>query len=182
VLALKEYQTAGAISVFLSMPGKEVSTTEVVRDALKAGKEVFVPYIYEVAAPEGRGKVMDMLRLRSESDLDSLKPDAWGIPTLSDDSVSLRQNALGGYGLESDSASPQLDLIFVPSVAFDHERRRLGHGRGFYDRYLERYSSAATRCGSRMPLLGWCHSFSYACSPADSPGNSRLGPEASASP
>jgi 5-formyltetrahydrofolate cyclo-ligase len=144
------------------MPGKEVSTNEIVRDALNSGKQVFVPYIYELNVGKEKDKVMDMLRLRDESDLDSLKPDAWGIPTLSADSVQRRDNALGGDGIESDNASPRLDLIFVPSVAFDHQRRRLGHGRGFYDRYLERYSSAAIRCGSQMPLLGWCHPFSLA--------------------
>lgn len=141
------------------MPGKEVSTTDIVREALRDGKNVFVPYIYEIENSGKRDKVMDMLRLHDEADLESLKPNGWGIPTLGNDSIQQRQNALGGHGIESDSSGPVLSLIFVPSVAFDQERRRLGHGRGFYDRYLQRYSSAASQHGSQMPFLGACECF-----------------------
>ena len=32
------------------------------------------------------------------------------------------------------------DIIFVPMVAFDKHRNRIGYGSGFYDRYLEKIS------------------------------------------
>ena len=32
------------------------------------------------------------------------------------------------------------DIIFVPTVAFDKYRNRIGYGGGFYDRYLEKIS------------------------------------------
>ena len=154
VLRLPAYEKAKGISVFLSMPEREVSTIQVVRDAFRSGKAVFVPHIHRDEAGGSRGSVMDMLRLKDEDDLDSLMPDAWGIPTLSSDSIAYRQNALGGHGLQSDNLEGQLDLIFVPAVAFDYSRRRLGHGKGFYDRYLTRYSSIAAQNGSQMPDLG----------------------------
>lgn len=156
---MPEYQKARTISVFLSMPGKEISTREIVLDAFDKGKGVYIPYIYAIGEGKPRDKVMDMLELRDQADFDSLVPDSWGIPSLDKESVSQRGNALGGQGLQRDAdqlsnASPGLDLIFVPAVAFDQSHRRLGHGKGFYDRYLQRYHSASSRSGQQMPKLG----------------------------
>ena len=153
---MKEYQQAHAISIFLSMPGREVSTHGVVLDALRSRKKVFIPYIH--SPRNGQGKQMDMLELRDEVDLSALKPDAWGIPSLDPGSLQSRQNALGGRGIEEgddgSSTSPVLDLILIPAVTFDRSHRRLGHGKGFYDRYLERLDDALAGSTSRKPPLG----------------------------
>ena len=37
----------------------------------------------------------------------------------------------------------ELDAVLVPCVAFDAQLRRLGHGKGYYDRYLARCPRAA---------------------------------------
>lgn len=159
VLQLPEYQNASAISVFLSMPGREVSTSSIVTDALRRGKKVFIPYIHAETGA-GKSKTMDMLRLKDEHDLESLKPDAWGIPSLSEEGIANRENALGGNGVPnsgSHSLSPvHLDLIFMPGMAFDTSNNRLGHGKGFYDRYLSRIRQDIDRRGAsqRFPVLG----------------------------
>lgn len=123
------------------MPKREVSTTEIVLDALHGGKKVFIPYIYS-SEEDPKSKTMDMLRLRDEADLQRLKPDAWGIPSLSAEDVEHRENALGGTGISGSSSTsktdPILDLIFMPGMAFDSQNHRLGHGKGFYDRYISR--------------------------------------------
>ena len=105
---------------------------------------------------------MEMLALSSLEDLESLQPDAWGIPTLSKASVSERENALGGFGpltdnvVENEKLVAGLDLILLPGMAFDSSNARLGHGKGFYDHFLQKYWEMASRTSipAKMPHLG----------------------------
>ncbi|KAF2196359.1 5-formyltetrahydrofolate cyclo-ligase-like protein [Delitschia confertaspora ATCC 74209] len=146
LLSMPEYQRAKKISVYLSMPSGEISTRNIVHDALKQGKRVFIPYIYKLASPqEGLPKsVMDMLELQSVTDFESFQPDNWGIPTPSQDSISSRTNSFGGIGLTNVGTKEivqkdfGLDMIVMPGMAFDSNFGRLGHGKGFYDYFLER--------------------------------------------
>ena len=50
-----------------------------------------------------------------------IKPNEWGIPE--------PQN-----GLQVDPK--QLDVVFIPLLAYDETGNRLGYGKGFYDRFL----------------------------------------------
>lgn len=156
VTRLPEYVNAKSISIFLSMPGREISTLDIVQDAFAKGKQIFIPYIY---SPEGsRIKNMHMLRLRDEKDLKSLKADSWDIPSLSSENIETRENALGGKGISTDVAigtSPKLDLIFMPGMAFDQSNNRLGHGKGFYDKYISLIHEIVSNSHSHsMPKLG----------------------------
>ena len=48
---------------------------------------------------------------------------------------------VGKFGiLEPIKSKPKIpDLILVPILAFDKNKYRLGYGKGFYDRYLNKY-------------------------------------------
>lgn len=175
ILSLPQYQSAARLSIYLSMPKGELRTTAIIHDALSQDKKVFIPYI----SGKGRSATMDMLRLYSLTDLSSLAPDAWGIPSLPADSVDERENAAGGKGLveieeleamygdeaqragrstmpgrggggAGEQGEGTLDLVLLPGVAFDVGLNRLGHGAGFYDGFLTRFCGD----GTMKPFLG----------------------------
>jgi len=162
LLQRPEYQHARRLSVFLSIEGKEISTSAIVKDALSRGKEVFVPYIHK---GRNTGRVMDMLSLETFEDYRSLEKDKWGIPSLPHGSIACRSNAFGGRGVSGELVNEKhemrhnaLDLIVVPAVAFDRRRGRLGHGRGYYDTFFSRCSSQMPKdSSSRMPILSQSH-------------------------
>lgn len=158
---MPEYMLAKHISVYLSMPSGEVMTQAIVEDALRKGKKVFVPYLDKEHIDGGiTASLMDMVSLNSEADYHSLKVDKWGIPTPEAASIPFRTRSLGRSSEAGDIS--RLDMIVVPGIAFDQERRRLGHGKGFYDMFLHRYREeldSGLRLGhflegSRMPFLG----------------------------
>ncbi|KAJ5661501.1 uncharacterized protein N7477_009117 [Penicillium maclennaniae] len=135
-LSLAEYQNAKSIAVYLSMPTGELSTSSIVQDALRRGKDVYIPYIHTI----DQTSVMDMLALESMTEFESLKPDKWGIPSLQPTQIPGRRNCLTESGL---------DLIVMPGMAFDRGFHRLGHGKGYYDHFLSRYS----KWNKKMPFL-----------------------------
>ena len=173
---MPQYKNAQSIGVYLSMPKGEVLTRAIINDALRQRKQIFVPYIYnsKVQDHPNLRSAMDMVSLHSKSDYERLEPDAWGIPSVAENSIAGRSRVLDDRGI-SGAISPEvtsservsrrstelkrLDLIVMPGVAFDRDLGRLGHGKGFYDWFLKRYhDSKASLLGeeTKMPFLGAC--------------------------
>ncbi|KAK7420049.1 hypothetical protein QQZ08_010577 [Neonectria magnoliae] len=156
----KPYKDAMRISVYLAMPSAEVQTDAIVRHALATGKQVFVPYLHKstLQAPDTPARVMDMVHLANLQDYESLMLDRWGIPSVDPATVHQRQRILGGPDAQH-SEQATLDFMVVPGVAFDFDEagsvRRLGHGKGFYDFFINRYLSKLETKGlsQEMPLL-----------------------------
>ena len=109
------YQEAKVIASYLSFP-HEFQTQELIEQALKDGKKVLIPKTY----PKGR---MDFVVY----DPQQLVKTSFGLLEPQGD-------------LEVVDAS-QIDLIHVPGLAFTTEGYRIGYGGGYYDRYLEHFSS-----------------------------------------
>ena len=109
------YQEAKVIATYLSFP-HEFQTQELIEQALRDGKKVLIPKTY----PKGR---MDFVVY----DPQQLVKTSFGLLEPQGD-------------LEVVEPS-QIDLIHVPGLAFTTEGYRIGYGGGYYDRYLEHFSS-----------------------------------------
>ena len=104
------YQNAKNILFYVSY-GNEVSTHDLIKDALQKKKNVFVP------VSDTKTKTLQVAHLSSWDDL-----------------------APGAYSILEPQRDKQrfvpfqvINLIIVPGVAFDRKGNRLGHGGGFYD-------------------------------------------------
>lgn len=79
--------------------------------------------------------VGDTLEIRRYEGIGSMKPSPYGI--------------LEPIGTVLDNYS-SIDLVVVPGVAFDREKNRLGHGKGYYDKILPQL--AAYKIGICFPF------------------------------
>lgn len=112
--ALPEVDAARTVLLFYGV-GREPDTTGLIDELLRRGKTVALP----------RCLAEHKLEAAVITDLTRLRPGKYQIP-------------------EPDESCPVLardgiDLILVPNVCCDRRGYRLGHGAGYYDRYLAGY-------------------------------------------
>ena len=63
---------------------------------------------------------------------------------------------VGDFNITEPQGKPyegKIDVAIVPGMAFDHNRNRLGRGKGYYDRFLEQHPETK--------LIGICFDFQY---------------------
>lgn len=113
LLFLPEYQKAQNILVYMSFDN-EVDTRAIITNAWQQKKRVLVPICHT------SDKSMQISELCNFSEL---APGTWGIPEPKKDCLRLAEPAV-------------VDAAIIPGVAFDKRGYRLGHGGGYYDRFL----------------------------------------------
>lgn len=108
------FKKAAAIHIFLSKQD-EPDTRPIIEHGWNSGKQIGVPLVL----PD------TLVLFHSElNSFEDLKSGAFGILEPSPERL-LKMN-------------PEIfDLVIVPGVAFDQQGGRLGHGKGYYDRFLE---------------------------------------------
>ena len=122
---LEVFRKSKAIFFFLSLP-EEVQTEDMIREAFRLNKEVFVPLVDK---EEGRLQVVRIPHLEIEF-------------------------VRGEYGVQEPasqwreiSSPDQLDLVVAPGLAFDTSGGRIGYGGGYYDRLLRQVPAEAVQIG-----------------------------------
>ena len=111
VLALPSWKKARTVMAFVSMP-EEPDTRELMETALREGKTLLLPRCVDRVC-------MKALPVKNLADL---VPGILGIPEPPEP--------------EETVPVPEPDLILVPCMAAAPQGIRLGHGAGYYDRFL----------------------------------------------
>ena len=122
------WRSASGVFLYVSVQN-EPDTRALIEDALGAGKRVYVP----LCCAE---HVMKAVRIRS---LDELRPGVLGIPEPPADSETAEMG--------------DLDLAVVPCVTATRGGERLGHGAGYYDRFLSEHPGRAVCLCFRTLLM-----------------------------
>ncbi|XP_047514919.1 5-formyltetrahydrofolate cyclo-ligase isoform X1 [Pieris napi] len=108
------YKTANRVAIFMSTD-QEINTAPIISHIKSRGGSAFVP--------QYAGGIMRMLKLET-GDEDAMPLTRHGIAQHSKDQK------------REDALDEGLDLIIAPGVAFSLEGGRVGHGGGYYDRYI----------------------------------------------
>lgn len=133
---LPKFKAARSVALYMSMPNIEIDTMLLIEHCFQQNKTVFLP-----SCCDSTGKptsTMRFLKVNSFEEVLRLQPRG---------KFKLREPISGEDALESDG----LDLIVVPGVAFTKEGHRLGHGAGYYDKFLTKYN---IKFDSKPYLLG----------------------------
>ncbi len=116
VRRLKEYRPAKTLLIYMSTP-IEVDTIRIIQNAWEDGKRVAVPR----CIPDTRDMEFHYI-----DSLDCLSPGSFSV-------------------LEPDPELPIVTdysgcLMIVPGMQFDMKGYRIGYGKGYYDRYMVRFT------------------------------------------
>jgi 5-formyltetrahydrofolate cyclo-ligase len=107
---------------YMALP-QEVQTTRIIEEARRQQKRVVVPLIERD----------QLIAVELPLDHTRLRRGRFGILEPCDATMRVPPE--------------DIDCVLIPGVAFDHKGRRLGFGKGYYDRFLEQLSTTTCLCG-----------------------------------
>ena len=152
------YKSSECVAAFFSL-ADEVDVFPIIARAFIDKKRVLLPRIvagsnamdfYELAAPLGLASDFSAAPVLGLQNLASAlgsqtEANAWGI-----------REPLPTLALVSKEKIPARTAILVPGLAFCRDGRRLGRGKGFYDRYLSELLAANPSFAARGKICGYC--------------------------
>ena len=123
------FRQAKTVMAYAAIP-PEVKLAPVLEAILAAGKTLILP----------RCEADGIMTARRIDDLRQLISGAYGIPEPKPDAPVV--------------SAAEIDLVLVPGLAFDRTGRRLGRGKGYYDRFLADFRGKTMGiCGQLMPEI-----------------------------
>jgi 5-formyltetrahydrofolate cyclo-ligase len=129
-IRLEAFRRATTVCCYVALP-YEVPTRRLIEEMLKRGKRVAVPVI------QPRTKRLRLSEVRDPAQ--ELTPGPFGVRQPMPEAI--RPVPIG-----------RLDLVFVPGLAFDRRGHRLGHGHGYFDRFLARLPKTVPTVGLAFPF------------------------------
>lgn len=151
VKGLEAVQAAAGVCVFLSMP-KELQTQGLLDyvfednyatgwDEMRAGRRgVFVPKVFG----PGRSDMVMLPIFGGQAEIDGYPRSKWDIP---EPEIPAGATVDELWGM----AAPSMEVVIVPGCAFDAGCNRCGHGKGYYDTFLERLTRERAALGLPPP-------------------------------
>jgi 5-formyltetrahydrofolate cyclo-ligase len=124
ILASTEFQQARTIMAYAALP-YEVDTAAIIDQALALGKRVVLPRVDQAS----QRMTAHTITNRSTD----VEQGPFHIQQPTREQATVRADAI--------------DVVLVPGVGFDRSGHRLGHGQGYYDRWLATLPDATARIG-----------------------------------
>ncbi|KAL7568715.1 hypothetical protein ACA910_021709 [Epithemia clementina (nom. ined.)] len=162
LVQLPQYQSAQSVGIFLSMPRGEINTDGLIRSCVADGKLLYVPQVGQ----DFENAQMELLKV-------TMNHQDQGTTT-NDDREEQRDGLFYEHWPKNKWNIPEppasmpiqlaqpgdIDLLVVPGLAFDTNGNRLGQGKGYYDRFIQRMTmvTATTSSSAVKPLnlIGVC--------------------------
>ena len=148
LFSMPEFLAAKTVMLFANLPD-EIGTFSLIDKCIAMGKKVFLPVIegdemtaceftgeYRVGRYEIKEPVVKQLGVRSE------ELGVNGLITESRDNACIVRDS-DTEPVEVSFKEP-FDFILVPGVGFNPNGYRLGRGKGYYDKFLSKYTNLFT--------------------------------------
>ena len=104
--------------------GSEPSTLAIINELLKSGKKVCLPLCIDLDEEGHRTGTVDAMEARQITSFDDLVPGAYGIPEPKAETALVPPE--------------EIDIIILPCISCDRDCNRIGHGAGYYDKFLSK--------------------------------------------
>lgn len=143
-LSSSYYKNSSFILCFISAEN-EIPTVQIIEKALRDNKTVAVP---RVRSDSGSECQMDFYFLENKPVDEQTEKGAFGI-----------SEPLPSLKIVQVSQIPENSLMVLPGLGFTADGKRLGKGKGFYDRYITELSAENTQFGMSCKKIGYCFNF-----------------------